>query len=503
MEIITSEESKKIDKQAINNYIPGILLMERAGINTVMEIEKNISELELKKVLVVCGPGNNGGDGLAIARLLLDKVKKVEILFCGEEEKLSNDAKINYEICKKNKIDFVDDIKKEYEIIIDAIFGIGLNKKIEGKFHKIIEEINKNIAYKVSVDIASGISSNTGEVLGIAVKSDMTVTFHRAKIGQYLYPGKGYTGNLKITNIGIPSIVNIKKEKKRELIKKDEIIFKKRNQIMHKGEAGKVFVLAGSIGMTGAAYMASIACLRSGAGLVTLGVSKQINSILEVKTNEIMTIILDENNDGTLSSKAYFDICNYIKEKGINTFLIGPGLNRNEETMELVRKLIVNLKEMKIVLDADGLYAIKDDLEIIRDKNIILTPHMGEFKRLIKKDKIENKLKEAEEFTEKYGVNLILKGADTIITNGEKTYINDGANSGMAVGGMGDVLSGIVVGLISQGYDILEAGKIAVFLHSYIGKELLNDMSEEAILPTDIIDNIGKAIKKLKEKKTI
>lgn len=489
MEILDSSQMYYEDNYTIKNYIPSILLMERASYS-FYEVLKEEINIENKKILVVCGSGNNGGDGFAIARIL-----KADILFIGNTENFSNETKLNFDIAKKLNLKFVNNIEN-YNIIIDAIFGIGLNKEISGKHYEIIEKINNSNSYIASVDISSGVNASDGKIMGIAVKSDLCVSFHKAKLGHFLYPARNYYKKLIIKDIGIPYNINYEKNIKRETLKKENIILKNRNPNIHKGMTGKVLIIAGSLGMSGAAYMSATSCLNAGAGVITLAIPKSINHILEEKTTEIMTLALAEMNN-CISYEAYDEIENFINKFDIDTVLIGPGLRRNNETMELVNEIIKNYNG-NIILDADGLYAVKDNLSIIKNKNIILTPHYGEFLALLNKKEIDNKLKEAENFALKYNINLVLKGADTIITNGRETYINTSGNPGMAVAGMGDVLAGMISSFASQGQNLMEASKNAVYIHGYTGDKLLEEIAEEGIKPSLIMEKLPYIMKEFK-----
>lgn len=492
MEILSSSEMKNIDLKTIENYIPSLLLMEKAAFNTAEEIKKRFKNSFNLKILFVCGHGNNGGDGFAVARHLSDFFKESDILFLEKKEKLSEDAFINYNICKKLGINFVEKIEKDYDIIIDAIFGIGLKREIKGKYFEIIDLINKIDNFKISLDIPSGISSDNGQILGIAVKADLTISFHRAKLGNYIYPGREYSGELLVSDIGIPKKVFEKNYIKREAILKEDIKLKKRVITSHKGDAGKILVIAGNKKYTGAAYLSAEGALRSGAGLVSLAVPESINELMALKTNEVMNIALSEE-DGLLGNKAYEELYKFINENSIDLILIGPGLGREEKTVKFINKVIKNI-DKKFVIDADALFAIKDNLEVLKGKKAVLTPHMGEFLKLIKSD-INDKLLDAEGFAKKHGIVLVLKGADTIVTNGEKTYINTSGNPGMAVGGMGDLLAGIIASFIVQGYSLEEACKISVYLHGFCGDRVKELKGELSVTPTYILEKLIEVMK--------
>ncbi len=500
MKILDADTMRKEEEYTISNYIPSLLLMENAALEVVGSIEQ--SYLKDKNILVFCGPGNNGGDGFAVARHLYIKyTSKVNICFLGQEKKMSKDASLNYKICRDLNIEFrsFEKLKEsinEFDLIVDALFGIGLTRNIEGVYKEAIDLINKTDAYKVAVDIASGISANTGQIYNVAVEADMTVTFHSYKLGHILYPGRAYAGEINVKDIGI--VKKYIKNTKYNLINYNEVYLKKRKKEIHKGNTGKILIVAGSLGFSGAAYMAATGALNVGAGLVSLAIPKSINEIMEIKTTEIMTLPLEDRETGIILEENYSEIEKFVLKNKIDTLLIGPGMRRDKRTIACIQKIIKNI-DIPMVLDADALFAIKDNLEIIRDKNIILTPHHGEFLRLIKKDKLENKLEEAEKFAEKYNINLVLKGADTIITNGKNTYINFYGNPGMAVGGMGDILAGIITVLVDE--DISKSVAEAVFFHSYTADQIIKEKAMQSLLPGDILDNIGKVMLKFEYNK--
>lgn len=491
MKIHNSKTAQDADRKAIENYIPGILLMERAASNIYMKLIENYGSVKNKKIIVVCGTGNNGGDGFAVARYLFSDAE-VSILVCGDTEKITGDAKINYEICKKMGMNIVESFDRQYDIVIDALFGTGLSRNIDGEYAEIIKKINDSGSYIVSVDIPSGLSADTGKICGTAVIANLTVTFHRGKAGHFIYPGRQNTGKLEITDIGI-----IENDIYGNLnaVNSNDIKLKDRNPVMHKGDSGKVLIIGGSVGMSGAVCMAASGALRAGAGLITVAIPKSIATIVASKNNEIMTLPLSENEDGTISLKAIQEILEYISKTNPDCVVIGPGMGRNINTIALARKLIDSIKCTKII-DADALYAIKDDAAALKNKRCILTPHMGEFERM--SNLTENKIEDALNFAKRTGTVLVLKGADTITTNGENVFINTSGNPGMAVGGMGDILAGIIGSLSAQGYGEMEAAYYGVYLHGYCADILEKEIAQESITPTGIVEIMGKAIKELK-----
>lgn len=478
MKIGTAEVAKKIDDYCIQTLkIPGIVLMENAAIKVLEHIDLN----KFYSFVVVCGKGNNGGDGFAVVRHLLNMKKKVDVFFIGGDEGISNDCSINYSILKNmgiriNKINNVEDVNDLREVIqksdavIDAIFGTGLKRKIEGIYASVISVINENSNYIISIDVPSGLDSNNGKILGNCIRANETVSFTLYKKGFLNYGVDKLTGNIIIENIGIPKFV-IDKFHKNEFIMDRFMINKliiQRDKYSHKGDYGRVLIMAGSKGYTGAAYIATEAAVRSGAGLVTLGTHQDIISILSSKLIEAMTVSFEDQE----KFKELF-----YKSDAI---AIGPGLGNNEETFELVNKTILEAN-CNLIIDADGINVLQHRVELLKKKKkkIILTPHLGEMSRLINMpiDYIkENRIEVAKQFAKEYDVILILKGYNTIITDGDKVIINPTGNSSMASGGMGDCLTGIITSFIAQGYEPIIAAAIGTFVHGYCGEKLSNDM---------------------------
>ena len=477
MKIATAQIMRNIDQYCINVLgIPGIVLMENAALKVV----ENIPEAN-KNIVIVCGSGNNGGDGFAVARHLLNRGNYVEIFSLGSEDSMSSDAKINLEIIKKmgaqiikvNNNEDLDTLRESIihsDITIDAIFGTGLSREIEGIYYLAITIINENSKYILSIDVPSGIECNTGKVMGNCIRSNKTVTFELYKKGFLGYETSCLTGEIVIENIGIPrSVVDRFNENEyimdMPLIKK---LIKKRNKYSHKGNYGRALILAGSTGFTGSAYIVAQSAVRSGAGLVTLCCDSKVQDILSAKLVEAMTASTsDEKRLNSLITKS-------------DCIAIGPGMGNNNATLKLLDKILLNAK-CPVVIDADGLNVLEGNLEMLRNNKskIVLTPHMGEMARIsgLSIDEInENKIDIAKEFAKKYDVVLLLKGFNTIITDGKTVQVNPTGNSAMASGGMGDCLTGIIASLIAQGYDSLTAACVGAYIHGYCGDQLSSKM---------------------------
>ncbi|NOH15164.1 NAD(P)H-hydrate dehydratase [Clostridium cochlearium] len=470
--------TKKIDKYSINNLgIPGIVLMENAAVKILNHLDLNKNEC----FLIVAGKGNNGGDAFALARHLLTYGKKIEVFLVGGEKGLSKDCYMNYNILKNldvniNLIETMDDIEelrssiKKSDMVIEGIFGTGLTRKVEGIYDSVISIINENSDYTVSIDVPSGLNCNTGEVLGNCIIAKRTITLMTYKRGFLNYNADNYIGEIIVENIGVP-YNSVKNMSNNEFILQEEYVRKNlkiRNKYGHKGDYGRALVVAGSQGFTGAAYLCTEATVKSGAGLVTLATHENIGHILSCKLNEAMT--------SSVEDKIRF----YELLKNSNSVAIGPGLGNNDDTLQLLKE-VIERSNCPIVIDADGINCLKGNLQLIKNtKNpIILTPHPGEMSRLTGmsiKDINKNRIDIAKGFARENQVIILLKGYNTVITDGYKTFVNSTGNSAMASGGMGDILTGIIASFLAQGYKPLESASIAAFLHGYCGDKLSQNM---------------------------
>ena len=497
-----NETTKKIDSFAINELkIPSIVLMENAAISFVKHIDENEDNF-----LIICGKGNNGGDGYAIARQLFSKGKNVKI-FCISNENMSNDCMVNYKICKNMgikifyEIEELDKLLLDCNIVIEGIFGTGLNSEIKGIYREIIEKINTASNNKAiySIDIPSGINGDTGEIMGISVKADITISFVTYKKGFLNSKIKDYLGKVIIENIGLNE-TNINHLVKEYYLTPDMVksFHIKRNEDSHKGDFGKVLIFAGSSGFYGAGNIVAKSCVRTGAGLTTVITDKN-NFSLNVFVPEAMSFPINFDNINENLEKLENEISN------CDVIAIGPGIGKSQQALEIFEKLI-NIEKnnkgnmIKLVLDADALNLLAENRELFGNiKNrAILTPHLVEFSRLtgFLPDEInKNKLEVTKNFAKKYELTLLLKGKNTIITNGEILFVNSTGNSHMANGGMGDCLTGIICSLAGQKYDLIQSASIGAYLHGKIADELVK--SQYIVNATDIIDNISKYINKI------
>ena len=499
---------QELDRKAIETYrIPGIVLMENAGRGAAEEILKAFPDLQKKKVAIVAGKGNNGGDGFVIARHLTNCGVPVKVFLLTEPKALRGDAETNYYIFHRMKGEILSvssskdyqKVKKDFEradLLIDAIFGTGLDAEVRGYYREVIDHLNTLHQPIAAIDIPSGLNADTGKPFGTAVRATLTLTFGLPKLGLLISPGVDYVGTLKVIDIGIPR--NLVEEEKIQtyLLEREEIrkwLSVPRRPDTHKGDYGHLLVIAGSVGKTGAAAMVCEAALRMGAGLVTLAIPKSLNPIMEMKLTEVMTEPLPETPKQTLSLRAYSSILRLCENK--RAVVIGPGLGTYKETQTLILKLVKAL-DIPLVIDADGLNALATQAKFLpaTNRSLILTPHPGEMARLIRgtvKEIQENRIGVSRSFSQVNHVYLALKGYRTlIVTPRGETYINPTGNSGLATGGTGDVLSGMIGGLLCQGFDILPSLQASVFLHGLAGDEVARELGEKSLVATDLIKKI-------------
>jgi hydroxyethylthiazole kinase-like uncharacterized protein yjeF len=523
MKVVTAEEIRWIDRETIEGYgIPGVVLMERAGLAVASKIKEVIGR---KRVIVVSGSGNNGGDGLVVARHLHNEGWDVKVFLTVGSEDLKGDALLQYKAAVKFGVDICpikellahqSSLITRHSIIVDALLGTGLSKKVVGTLSEVIRLLNKSNMPIISVDIPSGISSDDGQVMGEAVNADFTVTFGLPKRGHLLYPGAMHTGRLFVENIGFPDKLLKSDRLHVELLEKRDIavLIPERQSYSHKGDYGHVLIVAGSKGKTGAAFMAARACLRTGAGIVTIGIPESLAETFQSRVTEEMTLILPDTGNGTLSGKASKNILAFLNGKA-DLLAIGPGIGVSIETEKLMKILVKNSPK-PIVIDADGINSLKGEKEIFSRAKapIILTPHPGEMARLLQqsavssqqsvshlliKDVEKDRINIAISFAKETGTYLVLKGIPTIIATPDgKAFVNSTGNPGMATAGAGDVLTGMISGFLGQGIAPIHASILGVFMHGVAGDIAASEKGQYPMITGDIIDKIPDAFHYLK-----
>ncbi|HZR46345.1 MAG TPA: NAD(P)H-hydrate dehydratase, partial [Candidatus Manganitrophaceae bacterium] len=505
MKIVTAEEMKSLDRRATTEFgIPSLLLMENAARGLVDQIEASYGAVARKKIVILAGRGNNGGDGLAAARHLRMRGAEVGIYLLSPVDQVGGDAKTSLDIWIKTggALDVVGSFKwprlsealSESDLIVDALLGTGLSHPVKGEYAKAIDLINRSGKTVVAVDIPSGISADTGETLGASVKAHLTATMALLKRGHFVRDGLEQRGKLRIIDIGFPPALVESAGIKTELITPSllEGLPPPRPKGIHKGALGHLLVIAGSIGKRGAAQMTGLAALRSGTGLVTIATPKSIEPSL-ASLMEAMTLPLPETADGTVALTAEKAILQAVEGK--EAVAIGPGLSQNSETQRLVRALIAEVS-LPMVVDADGINAIAADLSVLKKKKgpLILTPHPGEMGRLLgtRADAVQReRFDVAADFAEKWGVFLVLKGAHTIIAGPDRSlWVNRTGNPGMATAGIGDALTGMIGGFLAQGLAPEKAATLSIYLHGLAGDLAATERGDAGLLSSDLIGKI-------------
>jgi NAD(P)H-hydrate epimerase len=511
MRVVTAHTMQEIDKQAIEKFgIPGLNLMENAGLSCAEEIISQFGSTGC--AVVMAGKGNNGGDGYVIARLLSQSGWDIQVYVMAERDEISGDAASNLERLPPDMVHYCNQegqlssshrgIFLLADVIVDAMLGTGLRSDISGMFQEAIELINASGCPVVAVDIPSGIHGTTGRVLGNAVRAATTVTFAFAKLGHVLYPGAEYSGRLIIADIGIPQQL-MENAIGYDFLNVEAVrpMLRRRERQAHKGRFGHCLIIAGSSGKTGAAALSANSAVRAGSGLVTLAVAESLHQILEIKTTEVMTVALPDSGSGYLTSSAFPAIERLLTGK--NAVAVGPGLDRRPGTTSLVQNIVESVS-VPLVIDADGLNALAEDISVLRRKKsatVVLTPHPGEMARLLGTsipDVEAIRISVAQEFARNYGIYLVLKGARTIIASPAGTAaINGSGNPGMATGGMGDVLTGIITSLLGQGYCGWDACRLGVFIHGFAADMVAESKGEIGICATDVREMLPYAYNRL------
>lgn len=482
MKILTTDLIRKSEESAVASGAFSLRdLMFRAG-SAAAEIIMQKYDCRNKKITVVCGRGNNGGDGCVIAGILAENGGRVTVSTPFGAPSTENAA---YYYNKLQYVTKTDAFIPDADIIVDAVFGIGLNRAPDQRTAELINAINSSDGIRVAVDIPSGVHADSGRVLGCAVNADLTVTFIALKPCFVLPDGSDYCGEVVVADIGAPPVSY-------SYLTIEKPIFKKRRHNSHKGTFGTGLMLCGSYGMAGAAILAARAALRSGIGILRAAVCDNIYYPFTVSAPEAVCLPVRPGGKGTLCPD---NLCLPELLKGCSAALIGCGTGNNGDTARLVREL-TEISEIPLVIDADGINALAESIDIIKKSKapVILTPHPGEMARLCSltaREVEENRVETARSFAVKYGCVLVLKGANTIIAepNGE-VYFNMTGNPGMSTGGSGDALAGIILSLSAQGLNPADAAKAAVYLHGEAGDKAAARRGERAMLPSDLIEEL-------------
>ncbi|MCD7766299.1 MAG: NAD(P)H-hydrate dehydratase [Lachnospiraceae bacterium] len=527
--LLSADEMKACDDRTIHKIgIPSAVLMERAALSVVEEMRH--AGLDLTRTLVVCGSGNNGGDGFAIARILAQNASlfqdyavsemssdtcDVTLAFVGKEMSMTEETALQRKICENSGLKISRNfMEHEYTVIVDAIFGIGLSRPVEGHYADVIRWINSQNAKKVAVDIPSGVSADNGRVCGVCVEADLTVTFACRKVGQLLYPGALYCGQLICRDIGISvrnhSRTAVEDEAAADTetkpyvftyTKRDLARIPKRRADSNKGTFGKVLLIAGSEGMSGAAILAAKAAFRSGCGMVRVFTPECNRTVVQTCLPEAIVTAYEPGSSKEHMLKLLADALFWSDAAGI-----GPGLGTSLPAAALL-EYVLEYYDKPLVIDADGLNLLaeknsrwnlcrqsKADGCLRSCSNIIVTPHIGEMARLtgMERTLISAKLiSAAKNYAAQNDVICVLKDARTVVSDGREVYLNTSGNDGMAVAGSGDVLTGVICGLLAQKLPCRQAAMLGVYLHGLAGDLAKTELGAYGMMAGDIADRIG------------
>ena len=512
MIVVTAEQMREMDRLTIQKYgVPSLTLMERAGQAVTQAILQNFARNAKQGVLIVAGKGNNGGDGFVVARLLKKKRIPCEVALLARKDELSPDAVHNLRAYLKLKgkvteisadqLELLGECMSQKGLIVDAILGTGVKNEVRGLFGDAITMINTSGVPVVAVDIPSGLHTDNGTPLGVAVQAEMTVALGFAKLGEVIYPGLNYVGVLVVADIGIAEAAVAEVAPKTELLDRETIrwLVPRRAPDTHKGTYGHLLVVAGSRGKTGAAILACRAAMRTGAGLVTLAAPRSLNNIFAASLIEVMTEPLGDNAAEELEPLGDDDWHRLLERK--DALLFGPGIGVTTATQNNLRWLLRNL-DLPWVIDADGLNNLALEIGRLRHAKTapVLTPHPGEMARLTGEKpgkKVTDRLAVAQAFAQERNVCLVLKGHRTLIAFPDgRVWINPTGTPAMAKGGSGDILTGMIAGLIAQfPSDICTAVRAAVWLHGRAGEIGAAELTEQCLIATDLLRYLPGAIR--------
>jgi len=503
MKVSTVEEMRMLDKTAIQKYqIKDELLMENAGGAAFNVIAENF-EITGTSFAVVCGGGNNGGDGLVVARKIHSMGGLPYVILLSNPEKFKGAARTNHTIAAKigfpteqvKNMEVLADIINASDVIIDAIFGTGLEREVKGFYREAIECINNSNIPVVSIDIPSGVNGNNGQIMGVSVQADFTVSFGLPKLGNVLYPGHAYGGELSVTHISFPKELTSNNNIKTEINEPSPLPLRKEDG--HKTSFGDVLFIAGAAGYLGAPFFSAMSFLKAGGGYARLAAPSSVVNILGSGGSEIVFIPQQETEKGSIAENNVPELIEL--SRNVDFVILGPGLSLENETQRLVRELILNI-DKPLLIDGDGITAICQHSDICKKRSspTVITPHPGEMARITGKSISEIKnspIDILKNETDKWNAVMLLKGAHTLIGIPDgKIYINLSGNSGMASAGSGDVLTGTIAAMYGLGMDFNEAVKSGVFIHGLAGDLASVDIGEDGITARDIMEFLPDAV---------
>ncbi|HXU46372.1 MAG TPA: NAD(P)H-hydrate dehydratase, partial [Thermoanaerobaculia bacterium] len=504
MKVLTAEAMRAVDRRAIEEIgLTGLVLMENAALGVVEAIATRFPEA--RSAAIFCGPGNNGGDGLAIARQLDARGYAVEVLLALEGRDLSGDAGAQLAICRRLDLAIRDLAAGDLEpalaaaagadLIVDALYGTGLSRPLEGFAADLAEGLSRAGRPVVAVDIPSGLAGGRADLIGPHVEADLTIAFAAPKLAHVLWPAAGAIGELAIADLGFPARLIDEAEGDLFLLTAEDaaLLLPHRAPDAHKGDAGHALLLAGSPGKAGAAILASRAAVRGGAGLVTAGVPEPLLATVDLGSLESMTLPLPAGSSGQIAEAAVDQVLAALEGK--KAFALGPGLGQEPETAAAIRRLALE-SEVPLVLDADGLNAFADRAAEIaaRRAPAILTPHSGELGRLLGTSAAEieaDRLAAVRRAASETGAVVVLKGHRTLVAGSIEDrieiWINPTGNPGLATGGTGDVLTGLLAALLAQGLEPFDAARLGVYLHGLAGDLAAEAEGERGLRASDLV----------------
>ena len=508
MKIGTVAQTRNMDRRATEELgLQGDILMENAGGAVHYIISQKIG-VRNKKFVVLCGSGNNAGDGLVVARKLHSDGAEVTILLMENKDRFKGEAKNNFtrisllpiEILQATSASDLRTVILNADAVVDAIFGTGLTREVTGLYRDVIQVINESNAVTFSVDIPSGINGDTGEIMGTAVKADYTVTFGLPKIGNILYPGYAHCGELFVSHISFPPSLYNSDSITIEINNPPEL--PKRYDDTHKGNYGRALFIAGSSNYLGAPYFAAMSFLKSGGGLSYLAAPQSICPFIASKGAEIIFMPQTETSSGSIAGQNKEALLELARKSDI--VILGPGLSLNEETQEMVRKLVPDITK-PLLIDGDGITAIAPEQDMIKSRKhpTILTPHTGEMSRITKletNDISHNRIDVLQQAASKLNAIIVLKGAHSLIGYPDKSVaINLSGNPGMATAGSGDTLTGTIAAMFCLGLPLNDAIRTGVFLHGFAGDLAAAATGQDGMTARDILERLPQAMKHLRE----
>ena len=519
MRVLNTEQMREADRRTIDDIgIPSIVLMENAGRQAVAAMEAAFEDLAASRVAVVCGRGNNGGDGFVVARTLVQRGVETSVFLLGSVAEVRGDARANLEVLGRLGMTVVEITNaQEWELnftqisdcdlVVDAILGTGFRGRLSGLLETVVADVNGLGVPIVAIDLPTGISADTADVDGPAVEASMTVTLGAPKIPLVLPPADAHAGDLVIADIGIPLPLFDELEGPHlELLTREAMreIVPVRVADSHKGDFGRVLIVAGSLGRSGAAHLSALGALRSGAGLVTIATPRSCLAIVAAMAPEYMTEPLDETDAGTVD----FSALDRVLDMKADVIAVGPGLGQAPATAAFVHGLLERTG-VPVVVDADGLNAFAGDPDRLMGRDevpVVITPHPGEMARLlnVSAEALQrDRVRYAREFAAAHRVHVVLKGHRTVIATPDgRTFVNLTGNPGMATGGTGDLLTGMVAAWFAQLLDAEAACKLAVYLHGTAGDLAEADEGDVALVAGDIASRLGDAVLELTAKRT-